>query len=185
VSLSDREFETREEDGQKVIKGYFAVFNQSTELYPGVTEHISPGAFAGATDVRGLINHDTSKVLGRTKAGTLKLVEDSYGLFGTIIVNSDDPDAVGMYARIQRGDVDQASFGGYIVSENFKDLGNKKYDFEILEFDLWEISPCTFPQYEQTGLSTRTRTISDHEDQLRREALKKRLLRGKLGCQKD
>ena len=37
------EFETREaEDGKKYISGYFVVFNQETELWPGAYESIDP-----------------------------------------------------------------------------------------------------------------------------------------------
>lgn len=174
--------ETRDAlDGKKYIQGYFAVFNQETELWPDVTEVIREGAFAGATDVRGLINHNTSAVLGRSKAGTLTVREDSYGLFGSIEINEQDVDAVNLYYRIERGDVDQASFGGWITSEQVNHLPGGKVQFEIKGFDLREISPCTFPQYKQTGISTRQAQIQEIRDAEKR---KKEIARRVLHCQK-
>ena len=51
----------------------------------------------------GPYQHDTTLVLGRTKAGTLTLKEDSRGLWGSIQINRDDVDAMNLYARVQRG----------------------------------------------------------------------------------
>ena len=71
-SLPQR-FETREaEGGALYIEGYFAVFDSPYELWEGAVEIVKPGAFAGclSQDVRALINHDTTLVLGRTKSGT-------------------------------------------------------------------------------------------------------------------
>ena len=77
------EFKTREDGGGALsIEGYFAVFNSNYEIGAGMSESIAPGAFTSslANDVRALINHDTTLVLGRTKANTLQLKEDSHGL---------------------------------------------------------------------------------------------------------
>ncbi len=102
-----------EQDGEMIIEGYFAVFNKATELWPGAYEKIDPEAFNNTlgNDIRALINHDTTLVLGRNKANTLSLSIDSYGLFGVIQINSEDRDAVNLYERVKRGDVDQCSFG--------------------------------------------------------------------------
>src|SRR5690606_20746691 len=114
-----------EDDGEKVIEGYFAVFNSETELFPGAYEEIDPSAFENtlSNDVRALINHDTAFVLGRTKSGTLELKTDSRGLWGRIKVNPNDTDAVNLYERVKRGDVDQCSFGFRILNEesDFRD----------------------------------------------------------------
>lgn len=114
------QFQTRAaKDGEgPVIEGYFSVFNSDYPLWPGATEQVAPGAFAkslagdyGECDVRALANHDTTLVLGRTTAGTLTLREDAHGLYGTIQINEQDTDAMNLYARVQRGDVSQCSFG--------------------------------------------------------------------------
>ena len=114
-------FQTRSDESGPVIAGYFAVFNNPTELWPGCIEQIAPGAFASSLngDVRALIDHDTRLVLGRTVAGTLTLREDGTGLYGEIKINEHDSDAMNLYARVQRGDVSQCSFGFDIVAEDY------------------------------------------------------------------
>ena len=107
------EFSTREDGDSHIIEGYFAVFNSNYEIAPGMSESIAPGAFSNtlSNDVRALINHDTTLVLGRTKANTLQLRETERGLWGRIDINPNDVDAMNLYQRVKRGDVDQCSFG--------------------------------------------------------------------------
>ena len=64
------EFTTREDGNNLSIEGYFAVFDSIYEIGAGMTESIRQGAFTSslANDVRALVNHDTTLVLGRTKA---------------------------------------------------------------------------------------------------------------------
>ena len=162
----ESELKTRaEQEGDMTIEGYFAVFNKETELFRGAFEEIDSGAFDATlgNDIRALINHDTSLVLGRNKAGTLQLKTDSYGLWGSIKINPSDMDAVNLYERVKRGDVDQCSFGFDIVSEEteFRDDGTIKW--KIKEIDLHEVSVCTFPAYEDTGVQARHRDIEQYK----------------------
>ena len=111
-----------------------------------------------------MINHQSTLVLGRNKSGTLELKEDSHGLWGSIRVNRADQDAMNLYARVQRGDVDQCSFGFTIKRETFVDLGNGRYRWEIEEIDrLAEVSVCTFPAYQDTSIEARQRELTDME----------------------
>lgn len=176
------ELKTRSEEGgpDKYIEGYFAVFNKETELWPGAFEEIAPEAFDGALqdDVRALINHDTTLVLGRTKAKTLELKTDSQGLWGRIKINPNDTDALNLYERVARGDVDQCSFGFEIVKEetDWRDDGTVKWT--IREVKLYEVSPCTFPAYEQTGIQARQAQVNEHRQRLleqRKLKIKERL----------
>ena len=153
-----QQFQTRSANDDLFIEGYFSVFNSEYPLWEGASEIVKPGAFTNSVsgDVRALINHDSSLVLGRTKAGTLTLRQDERGLWGSIRINRDDVDAMNLYARVQRGDVDQCSFGFDIKRETFVDLGGGKCRWEIEEVDpLYEVSVCTFPAYEGTSLSAR------------------------------
>ena len=149
--------QTRSEESEKVIEGHFVVFNSETELFPGAYEEIAPEAFDKtlSNDIRALINHDTNLVLGRNKAGTLELKVDSRGLWGSIKINENDTDAMNLYERVKRGDVDQCSFGFNIIREDteFRDDGTVKWI--IREVDLHEVSVVTVPAYESTGVQAR------------------------------
>lgn len=155
------QFETREDGGKPHITGYFAVFNSVYEIGPGMTESVAPGAFAKALaggDIRALVNHDTTLVLGRTKAGTLELREDSRGLWGDITINPNDRDAMNLYERVKRGDVDQCSFGfGEPFTEDTEVREDGSVHWTLREVNLHEVSACTFPAYEETNISARTR----------------------------
>ena len=182
-----QKFSTREADGNLYIGGYFSVFDSPYPLWEGAEEIVKPGAFADCLgqDVRALVNHDTTLVLGRTKAGTLELKEDSHGLWGKITINRDDADAMNLYARVQRGDVDQCSFGFDIERETFIDLGDGRCRWEIEKVNpLFEVSVCTFPAYEGTSVSARRQqleTIKQREAQAWRESMKSRLEATKHG----
>lgn len=173
------ELKTRAEGngGDLIIEGYFAVFNRETELWPGVYEEIAPGAFDKtlSNDIRALINHETRLVLGRTKAGTLELRADNYGLWGRIRINPNDTDAVNLYERVKRGDVDQCSFGFNIIREDteWREDGNVKWT--IREVDLHEVSVVTFPAYEDTGVSARQKQVEEHRARLL-EARKQKII---------
>lgn len=165
-----QQFCTREDGDELIIEGYFAVFDSPYVLWDGATEIVKPGAFAGCLsgDIRALIDHDTRLVLGRTKAGTLELREDARGLWSSIKINRADTDAMNLYARVQRGDVDQCSFGFDIEEETFVDLGGGKYRWEITKVNpLYEVSVVTFPAYEETAVKARH---ADLDEIQRREA---------------
>ena len=152
------EFATREDGDALRIEGYFAVFNTNYEIAPGLSESIAQGAFSRTLqggDIRALINHDTTLVLARTKAHTLELREDERGLWGSVLINPNDQDAMNLYSRVKRGDVDQCSFGFEIVNEetDFRDDGSVHWT--IKDVDLFEVSACTFPAYEATNISAR------------------------------
>lgn len=163
LQLRSGEFKTREDSGEMVIEGYFAVFNSNYEMWEGASESIAPGAFTSSLggDIRALTNHDTTLVLGRNKVHTLELKEDARGLWGRIIINPNDSDAVNTYERVKRGDVDQCSIGFMIRSEetDFRDDGS--IHWTITDVELFEVSVCTFPAYEETGVSARHRDAEE------------------------
>lgn len=152
------EFKTREDGEGLSIEGYFSVFNSNYEIAPGMSESIAPGAFTNslANDVRALTNHDTTLVLGRTKNHTLELREDTHGLWGHIDINPNDADAMNLYERVKRGDVDQCSFGFDIRSEDTDIREDGSVHWTIKDVELYEVSCCTFPAYEETNISARS-----------------------------
>lgn len=180
------EFETRDNDGNKSIEGYFAVYNSVYNIAPGMSESIAPGAFSKSMtgDIRALVNHDTSLVLGRTKAGTLVLRDDSHGLWGHIDINPNDVAAMDLYARVERGDVDQCSFGFDIRSQDTEIREDGSVHWTLTDIDLYEVSCCTFPAYEETNISARAAERDDiqkREIEAWREKAKARLRDGIKG----
>lgn len=159
-----RDATVRERDGGRYLEGYFAVFGEPYQVCAGWVETISPGAFARylatGQDVKVLWNHDTNVVLGSTANGTASLREDETGLFGSVLINDKDQDAVNAHARVERGDVDGCSFGFEIARQEEWWDDDGVYHTRIMEVDpLYEVSPCTFPAYTSTSISARAAQI--------------------------
>lgn len=140
-----------------MIRGHAAVFNQLSEDLGGFREQIAPGAFANTIknrDVRALLNHNSDMVLGRLGAGTLRLAEDDNGLS----IEIDPPDttyANDLLVSMKRGDINQMSFGFLTISDSWNKVDGE-WVRTLLEVDLFEVSPVTFPAYPQTSVSARS-----------------------------
>ena len=165
-SLGSEDFQTREdsEKNELIIEGYFSVFDSPYEIGRDAYETVSRNAFSDTLggDIRALINHDTSLVLGRTTVGTLELATDEHGLFGRIKINPNDSDAMNIYERVKRGDVNQCSFGFEILDESTEILEDKRVHFSINKVRLHEVSVCTFPAYEETAVSARSAEAGEY-----------------------
>ena len=140
------------------FSGYAAVFNSDSEPLPFI-ERIAPGAFAKSlksrNNIRMYMNHDSSMLLGTTRSKTVRLAEDSKGLF----VDADLPDTtVGrdLSVLMQRGDVDSMSFGFTVPQggDRWSDDGTRR---ELRQIRLFEVSVVTgFPAYAATSASVRS-----------------------------
>ena len=145
------------ERGQKKICGYAAKFNSDSLDLGGFIESIAPGAFkrslAGGADVRALVDHDPSKILGRTKSGTLRLAEDANGLHCEI-TPPDTMAARDVMASIERGDIDGMSFG-FTVPEGGDswDYGQSPARRTLRDVDVFDVSAVTFPAYPDTSVA--------------------------------
>jgi HK97 family phage prohead protease len=142
-------------DDKRTIGGYAAVFERKSVMLYGFREKIQPGAFVDSLqdDVRALWQHDTSQVLGRTRSGTLRLWEDETGL-GFELEPPDTQTGRDAVTLIGRGDVDQMSFGFTVPID-----GDEWSDDEdgiplrtIKRAKLIEVSPVTFPAYQDTSV---------------------------------
>lgn len=176
------EFTTREDGEAPSIEGYFAVFNSDYDLGMGMSESIAPGAFTNtlADDIRALVNHDTTLVLGRTSAHTLEVRQDERGLWGKIQINPKDQDAMNLYARVKRGDVSQCSIGFDILDEETEYRGNDVH-WTIKDVKLYEVTCCTFPAYQETAISARSadrEELEKRKAEAWRESMKKKLKGG-------
>lgn len=163
--IVDAQLEVRAaQDAPAKLIGYAAVFNRDTVIAGYFRERIAPGAFSAAIqedDVRALFNHDPNFVLGRTTSGTLALSEDETGLLYEV----DPPDtqiARDLMTSIKRGDVSQSSFGFQVVREEWRTPENRAElpTRTILEARLFDVSPVTYPAYEETTAEARAQAAT-------------------------
>jgi len=141
------------------IVGHAAVFDVIGEG-GWFREKVAPGAFANTIkedDVRALFNHNPDFVIGRNRAGTLRMKEDEKGL----AIEIDPPEtqfARDLMISIGRGDISQMSFGFEILKEERQAGEGKDLDlFTLREVRLWDVSPVTYPFYKQTDVSVHSR----------------------------
>jgi len=155
--------ETREDGGgdMPVIRGYAAVFDSLSEDLGGFREIVKPGAFTRSikknADVRALVNHDPSQILGRTRAKTLTLAEDDKGLS----VEIDPPDTTlgrDIITSIERRDIDSMSFGFITRADEWIEEGGKIVR-HLIDVDLFDVSPVTFPAYRKTNVKVAKRSL--------------------------
>lgn len=167
-------------DGDKPTKivGHAAKFDSLSEDLGGFRERIAPGAFAKTIqsgDIRALWNHDANIVLGRNKSGTLRLSEDVAGL----AYECDAPDTQlvrdMVMSPIARGDVNQCSFGFRTISDKWAKVDGE-WLRTLLEVELFDISPVTYPAYASTDVAVRSLTQVRQGDDLWRMGLMARRL---------
>ena len=151
------QFRAADENGVKRIEGYFVVFGDVYEMGPGVYETVDRNAFndLDGKDIRCLIDHIPHLVLGRTTANTFSLRVDDKGVFGSVIINENDTDALNHYARCLRGDVSQASFGFNDFDETSEVRSDGSVLFTLTRVNPLEFSSVTFPAYPKTELAAR------------------------------
>lgn len=150
--------EFKAENEIRKMTGYAAVFNTDSVDFGWFKEQIAPGAFTRTLkehpDVRAFVDHDPSKIIGRTKSKTLILRQDDHGLFAEIepantTVGND------VYESVKRGDIDGMSFGFRVISDKWEMRDGKEFR-TILDVDLKEVSIVTLPAYQDTNISARS-----------------------------
>lgn len=154
-------FEIREDGEKKTIVGIIPFNSRSADL-GWFTEVITETAFdktmADGADVKALYCHDSGKVLGRTKNGTLRLSVGMMGEVKGLVCECDLADTTysrDAYALIKRGDVNTMSFGFYPVKERVEIEDEKEVRY-LLEVKLLEVSfAVPFPAYEETNSEAR------------------------------
>ncbi len=152
--------ELRLDPESKQLQGYAVVFNKMSEDLGWMREMIAPDAvdrtLRDGLDVRALIDHDPSKILGRTKAGTLRLKKDAYGLQATI----DPPKtqaAKDIMESVRRGDVTGMSFAFCCLAEAW-DLSQDPPMRTVTDMEMRDVSIVTYPAYPQTDIALRSLT---------------------------
>lgn len=153
------------------IVGYAAKFNAVSEEMYGFREVIAPGAFSAVlqADVRGLFNHDPNIVLGRSTAGTLLLEEDDVGLRYEILP-PDTQFARDLMESMRRGDITQSSFA--FSMRGGTEQWEEKTDGTVIRTlvkvgALYDVSPVTYPAYEDTesGVRSAKQVFEEHREE--------------------
>ncbi|MBF7025932.1 HK97 family phage prohead protease [Staphylococcus kloosii] len=169
--MSNREIRAMEtikavDDEQMIVEGYALRFNTLSNDLGGFVETISPEALkeTDLSDVRCLIDHDSSKVLGRTVSETLELNVDDEGLhFRCQLPNTTY--AKDLYENIRLGNISQCSFG-FILDENEGDSFEKRDDGLFKRTlrkikSLFDVSVVTYPAYNDTSVEPALRSIEN------------------------
>lgn len=181
VFASELKTRSDEEKGEAFIEGYFAVFNQETELWPGAIEAIAPEAFDQSlkeNNIMCLDNHDTRVVLGSTGSDTLELKTDEHGLWGRVKIDLEDPFAKSAYRKVQTGKVRGCSFGFIPIKEDMEHRDDGSVKWIVREADTHEVSITAFPAYPQTEIASRQRDVEAMKKtklEQRKSKLKERL----------
>lgn len=145
-----------DDDGKKTLKGYAAVFNREAVIGDYFIESIAPGAFTKTIggDILALVNHDSGRVIGRTKSGTLRLKEDDVGLKVEIDV-PDTADGRDLWTLVERGDVTGMSFGFRVTKQDWDETGDIPRRL-IREVELFEVTATAIPAYPDATLAVRS-----------------------------
>lgn len=169
--------EFRAEGDGKCYRGHAAVFfdgaNQEQTQYQiwwDYVERLAAGCFDRAIndndDTRHLFDHDSSRLIGKRSAGTLKLSVDNVGLAFESPYDETDPDHQSYRAKILRGDLDGCSFAfssANTVSE-YREEPHPLIEGETLWIrtitevgTLYDVGGVTYPAYEGTDLEFNSR----------------------------
>ncbi len=152
-------------DISPAITGYAAVFNTLSEDLGGFREQIAPGAFKRALDldqdVRALVDHDPSRIIGRSTSGTLEMVEDDHGL-RVKIDPADTSAGRDIMESISRGDVSGMSFG-FVVRDDQWDMIDGENIRTVSDMDLFDVSVVTYPAYTGSSVEVALRSLDDHK----------------------
>lgn len=150
------------DDSGMSISGIGSPYNQLTRIegwFEDWDEVVVSGAWKNTisrdkVDIVSTFNHDVNNLLARTTAGTLTLEESKDGLVYRATINPDDPNAIGVHARVARRDVTGASVWFRVVRQEWEEP-TEENELEvakrtILEAELFEVGPVVFPAFSQT-----------------------------------
>lgn len=171
------EFECRaDEDPERgsILVGRPIVYESKTDIGGWFSETIARGALdkTDLTDVRFLVNHDTSKIpLARsrknTENSTMKLSVDDDGMSIRVTLDTENnSEARNLYSAVQRGDISGMSFMFSIDGEDWEDLESDYPHRRITSIgSVVEVSAVTFPAYDSTHINARDKSVLDNARQ--------------------
>ena len=138
------------------VFGYALRFNSTYDM-GWFTESVDRDALMGADlgDVRVLFNHDSNIVLGRTKAGTAQVGIDDQGMWYRATL-PDSPNGQNVKVALERGDVDQSSWGFYILSDTWETREGREHRRITKVGAVLDASAVTFPANPDTSAAKRS-----------------------------
>lgn len=183
--MMNKEFRTSnniiaKDDENMIVEGYALKFNKESNLLGEFVEVISPEALRNAdlSDVRCLIDHNSSYVLGRTVADTLKLEVDDVGLrFRCELPNTSY--ARDLYENIKLGNINQCSFG-FTIEEDGDEFERREdgiFKRTVNKIrSLFDVSIVTYPAYEDTDVAPALRSIKNIKENEQKQIEQRRLM---------
>lgn len=164
--MTTGEVEARSKGNKLYAEGYAAVFERRSGNLGGFVEVVKPTAFNKTmreADVRALWNHDPSLVLGRNKAGTLEMSRDEKGLYYRALLPNTTY-ARNLFELLERRDITQSSFTFFKVQDDWELANVDNQEFpqrSLIEVGLVDVSPVTFPAYEDATSGPARRAAFD------------------------
>ena len=180
-TMTVTEVRTKEDENDMVISGYALKYDTWSQDLGGFVETIDKRALdkADLSDVRCLIDHDSSRILGRTKSGTLELEKDDIGLrFECTLPNTTY--ARDLYENVRVGNISQCSFG-FEVDKDGDELRYDKKDSIYKRFiksfkRISDVTVTSMPAYRDTDVAPVLRSIEHIEKQSRNQIEKEKML---------
>jgi len=167
------DLETREQSGARIaapddrrLRGHAVVTNALSQNLGGFREIIAPDAldrtFKEAIDLRALVDHESAKILGRLRAGTLEVAKDGTGLRVMIEPDLEITYAGDIVRAVRRGDVSGMSFAFLMLEDDWTEGEDGTPVRTVLDMRISEVSVVTFPAYTQTDIAVAQRSLQDY-----------------------
>ena len=160
-----KEFRAVDSDGEKIIEGHAAVFEQRTDIGGCFFEVIDRGAFEDENSLRDValfVNHNFEQIpLARSRRNngnsTMTLKVDDVGLAIRAKLDVENNlDAKALWSAVRRGDIQGMSFAFRVGDEEWQDMNSEMPTRRIKKISrVFEVSAVAFPAYEQTDISAR------------------------------
>lgn len=166
----DFEVKAEETDTGNIITGRPIVYSSRSNI-GCFDEIIEPGALNNTdlTDVRFLVNHDTSKIpLARSRRNngnsTMQLTTDNDGLRIRVVLDTENnSEARALYSAVQRGDISGMSFMFGVRDDEWEDIGSDHPTRHVKDIStVVEVSAVTFPAYKSTEINARSKEALDN-----------------------
>ena len=159
IIVNDIEVRSNEDNSAQTISGYINKFNTMSQ-FMGFYEQVAPGAFdktlSDGHNIFAMYNHDSNKILGSTRGGSLTLSVDNIGLKFNLEINSNISYANDVYELVKSGDIQGCSFGFFVLADEWSFTEDMADLRTITEVELIEVTITPFPAYLDSEASCRS-----------------------------